>query len=570
MASRTSTCCFIVCLAAFTPQANVHAQAVNLDSLWRVWSDPANSDTVRLKAIQRLAWNGYLFTEPDSAHHLARLEYRFAEENGLPRYMAQALNVQAVSFHIRGDLLQALEHYERSLALFEKTGGAAGAASVLNNIGNIYYDRGDLPRALDTYLKCLDRTVKAGNTDVAQTLQNIALVYLDLKEYEKALEYCTESIRSHRAHDNEEGAAEVIGNRGLVYKGMGDSKKAIGEFEEARTILAGLGVGSGVANALNNLGTVYKDLGELDKALACFNESLALKEELDDRPGIVSTTANIGMIHWKLGDTEKAIKWCGAALRRAEEIGVLEHEVACNECLYFAHRAAGHSAQALRYHERMVLLRDSLFNEESTKRITRLEMQYDFDKKEAATKAEQEKKDAIAAEELARNKLVRNGFMGGFALVALFAGIFLTQRNRIGKEKARSEELLLNILPEEVADELKAKGEAEAVHFDQVTVLFTDFKGFTAMSEQVTPRQLVHDLHECFSAFDRICEKYGIEKIKTIGDAYMAAGGLPVPNTTHAVDVINAALEMRNFIAEGKAVKIAAGLSYFEIRIGVH
>jgi len=90
------------------------------------------------------------------------------------------------------------------------------------------------------------------------------------------------------------------------------------------------------------------------------------------------------------------------------------------------------------------------------------------------------------------------------------------------------------------------------------------------MSEVLTPKQLVKDLHECFSAFDLICEKHGLEKIKTIGDAYMAAGGLPTPNTTHALDVVRAAFEIRHFIAEGKARKVAAGLPYFEIRIGVH
>ncbi|MBK8498345.1 MAG: hypothetical protein IPL52_05895 [Flavobacteriales bacterium] len=140
----------------------------------------------------------------------------------------------------------------------------------------------------------------------------------------------------------------------------------------------------------------------------------------------------------------------------------------------------------------------------------------------------------------------------------------------IRKEKDRSEALLLNILPAEVAEELKAKGEAEAKLINEVTVLFTDFKGFTAMSEQLTPKELVKDLHECFSAFDAIMHKHNIEKIKTIGDAYMAAGGLPTPNNTHATDVINAAFEIRDFIAEGKAQKIAAGLPYFEIRIGVH
>jgi len=146
----------------------------------------------------------------------------------------------------------------------------------------------------------------------------------------------------------------------------------------------------------------------------------------------------------------------------------------------------------------------------------------------------------------------------------------MQRTEELREEKKRSDELLLNILPEEVAEELKAKGAAEAKLIAQVTILFTDFKGFTSLSERLSPKDLVHDLHECFSAFDRICEKHGIEKIKTIGDAYMAAGGLPTPNTTHATDVINAALEMRDFIAGGKALKVAAGLPFFAIRIGIH
>ncbi|MGV9013028.1 MAG: adenylate/guanylate cyclase domain-containing protein [Flavobacteriales bacterium] len=153
---------------------------------------------------------------------------------------------------------------------------------------------------------------------------------------------------------------------------------------------------------------------------------------------------------------------------------------------------------------------------------------------------------------------------GGGLLLVLALGF------SIYRGKKRSDELLLNILPKEVAKELKAKGSTEAELIEHVTVLFTDFKGFTAMSEQLSPKELVRDIHECFSAFDGICGKYGIEKIKTIGDAYMAAGGLPTPNSTHATDVVRAALEMRDFIAEGKALKVAAGLPYFEIRIGVH
>lgn len=152
----------------------------------------------------------------------------------------------------------------------------------------------------------------------------------------------------------------------------------------------------------------------------------------------------------------------------------------------------------------------------------------------------------------------------------LLALMFFVQRNRIGKERDRSDNLLLNILPVTVAEELKEKGEAEARLIHEATVLFTDFKGFTALSEKVTPKELVKDLHECFSLFDNICEKHGIEKIKTIGDAYMAAGGLPTPNATHAQDVVKAALEMAKVVEEGKAKKIASGLPFFEIRIGIH
>ena len=142
--------------------------------------------------------------------------------------------------------------------------------------------------------------------------------------------------------------------------------------------------------------------------------------------------------------------------------------------------------------------------------------------------------------------------------------------HQLKEEKKKSDDLLLNILPEEVAEELKQKGSAEAQLMEEVTVLFTDFKGFTAMAELLSPKELVHDIHECFSEFDRIMSKYGIEKIKTIGDAYMAAGGIPTPNTTHAQDVVNAALEIAAFIETGKALKISKGLPYFEIRIGVH
>jgi ligand-binding sensor domain-containing protein/class 3 adenylate cyclase len=140
----------------------------------------------------------------------------------------------------------------------------------------------------------------------------------------------------------------------------------------------------------------------------------------------------------------------------------------------------------------------------------------------------------------------------------------------IADEKKRSDELLLNILPEEIAEELKVKGTADAKLIDEVTVLFTDFKGFTQLSEKLSPKALVSEINECFSAFDLIMQKYNIEKIKTIGDSYMAAGGLPTPNKTHPHDVVKAALEIQAFMSSHKEKKEALGEPCFEIRIGIH
>jgi predicted ATPase/class 3 adenylate cyclase len=138
------------------------------------------------------------------------------------------------------------------------------------------------------------------------------------------------------------------------------------------------------------------------------------------------------------------------------------------------------------------------------------------------------------------------------------------------EERDISENLLLNILPAETAEELKKTGASKAKDFDEVTVLFTDFKNFTLFSEQLNAQELVGEINYCYSAFDNIIGKYGIEKIKTIGDSYMCAGGLPVEKKTNPEDTLSAALEIRDFMLKEKQKRRAKGKEYFEIRIGLH
>ncbi|MFT4523418.1 MAG: class 3 adenylate cyclase [Bacteroidia bacterium] len=138
---------------------------------------------------------------------------------------------------------------------------------------------------------------------------------------------------------------------------------------------------------------------------------------------------------------------------------------------------------------------------------------------------------------------------------------------QIEAEKAKSDKLLLNILPAEVAEELKNSGKAKAKSFKNVTVLFTDFVNFTSISENLTPEQLVVEIDTCFKAFDNIIENNGLEKIKTIGDAYLAVGGLPNDDPNHGFNAVKAAIEIRNFIKERESEKDA---KLKGIRIGLH
>jgi class 3 adenylate cyclase len=153
------------------------------------------------------------------------------------------------------------------------------------------------------------------------------------------------------------------------------------------------------------------------------------------------------------------------------------------------------------------------------------------------------------------------------SLTFMMVYYFVGRRNYY---QERSESLLLNILPKEIAEELKTKGQTDARHFDMVTVMFTDFKNFTNISEKLSPVDLVAEIDTCFKAFDNIIIRHNIEKIKTIGDSYMCAGGLPVPNLTNAVDVVNAALEIQQFMYKHLEERKREGKVIFEMRVGIH
>lgn len=141
---------------------------------------------------------------------------------------------------------------------------------------------------------------------------------------------------------------------------------------------------------------------------------------------------------------------------------------------------------------------------------------------------------------------------------------------QVNLQKVEIEKLLLNILPSETAMELREKGEATPKLYESVTMMFTDFEHFSQIAENLSPQELVSELNACFVAFDEITEKYNLEKIKTIGDSYMCAGGIPVTNQSHALDAVNAGLEIQEYISRKNRNRSASGLPPWNVRIGIH
>jgi adenylate cyclase len=200
------------------------------------------------------------------------------------------------------------------------------------------------------------------------------------------------------------------------------------------------------------------------------------------------------------------------------------------------------------------LLRDSLFNRNKIYAFAEMEQKFQSELKE--------QKISYLNEQNKSKTKQRNGFIMGSLLLLAFAVVAVIQRNKVNKERKRSDNLLLNILPDEVAEELKRTGEAEAKQYNHVTVLFTDFVNFTGISEQMSPTELVKEIHRNFTAYDAIIERNGLEKIKTIGDAYLAVCGLPKTDDNHAQKVVRAAIELKDWMVQNEGK--------FKVRIGIN
>ncbi len=316
-------------------------------------------------------------------------------------------------------------------------------------------------------------------------------------------------------------------------------------------------------NTCYYLGRFYTLEDNPDSALYYYRSGLSLRDLAPYAPKLLP---RLGQVEVQLGLTGSARVHLDEAIALADTMGQSEDLAIAHLYLFRLDSAAGQWQRAALHARKHQLYADRLRNEQRQEELrTQLfkqRLQAEADKAAAEQR--------MVQAEAQRQRLLRNIGFGVSAVVLLLLLLVARQRARIAREKQRSDDLLLNILPAEVAEELKENGRSAARAFDGATILFSDFKGFTQASEKMSPQELVAELGTCFEAFDHITTARGIEKIKTIGDAYMCVGGLPDPKTSTPADVVHAALEMQAFMQQRKAERDAKGLPAFDMRVGIH
>jgi len=493
------------------------------------------------------------------------------EELGNKKDIGVSLYQMGSVYDDLGEFLPADENTRKAYDIFKELGDQKRMAICLNNLGNFQNSLGDNMKALDFFFEALKINESINNKDeISKNLNNIGVVYLGMEKYSKAREYFQQSYDIVSQLGKKESMLYGLGNIGITYSAEDNFEKALEYFRKVLQLSRELGNKPAIARTYNNIARIYEDMRDSEKAMDYYSIAFSINDSIGDKNAMVYNLVGLGDVSGDLGNYDQAARYLHQARTIAMQIGSLYSEKDALQGLTEMYAAQKRYDSAFKYFQIYSDLKDTLLNQENIEEVTRKEMQYGFDKKMLEEQLQSELE--INKQKNRKNIFLFAGLGIFVILIGLWSRLNYIRKSRaiIKKEKDRSEELLLNILPAEVAEELKEKGFAEARHFDEVTVLFSDFKGFTVMAEKLSPAELVHEIDFCFKKFDEITTKYGIEKIKTIGDAYMCAGGLPVTNKTNPKDIVMAALEIQKFMEMLKADRIKEDKPYFELRIGIN
>lgn len=433
---------------------------------------------------------------------------------------------------LKSDLTTALENYFDALKIAVDNNFISQQGTAKIALADVYSIVGDHKNAVMYYKqsiqllksRLISNEVKfLDSINLASAQLNLGDEYYNQQKLDSALIYFSESMRMFKSTKYELGEAYNLGNVGLVYAKKGQNVAAENNLNKAIEVLVANEDYYPICVYLNSISEIYIDKNEIENALPFAKSSIYWAKKYGLKEQISKGYLKLSSIYEKNNDFKKSYE------------------------LYKNH----------------IVYRDSVNNVEIAQKIANEKAEFEIERKQTEL-------DLSKEQNKTKNIIV---FASILALILLgFLANTLYRRNKyvvktgkiIKAEKERSDNLLKNILPKETAEELKEKGNVAAKRFDAVSVLFTDFKGFTKYSESLTPEELVKSIDYYFSKFDEIIETYDLEKIKTVGDAYMCASGLPFSDKNHANKITLAALDIVDF------VKKSEEKSKLQIRVGIN
>ena len=520
--------------------------------------------------------------QADSAFAAYNQALDYAEEIDFASGKAYSLKGLGLIRWSQGNFDEAESYFMQSLEIFIGISDTTGIANLQSNLGAVYLTTGDEPRALEYLIKAVQNAEVVRDTlRMGSAFLNMGSIYSNEAEtFDKAEENYLLAIEMFKGLNSEEQFAIKMEGQAIAAANLGELLLNRDMPEDAlpyleKSLEAYTEINGDIAAPLNFLGRAHADLKEYGKAEEFHLQALDAAREQENQFQETRAYIGLGDVYLARSASRTAVDYYLKGLELATKIKVLYEKQKALEGLAEATSALGNFRKAFAYQQRYTEVTDSLRSEEYKDVISKLQVQFDSERKdrqiellntENELNTVQIEKDAKAKQLLLVILALFLAIIAGF----IFQYFYIRKTNkRLAFERNRSEQILLNILPKETADELKQHGFIKAKEFDKVTVMFTDFKAFSVIAERISAERLVKSVDYYFKNFDAIIEDHGLEKIKTIGDAYMCAGGLPTENHTHAQDAFMAAMEILKFTKQTE-LNPPKGIYPFKIRLGLN
>ncbi len=569
MNMRKSIILSFLVFVSFRGMSQVHTA----DSLKNMLQD-AKEDTFKVRILLQLS-SFFLDSSTEQAKNYGTQALELAQQFHYAPGIALALKNIGIAYYYQGNTSSALEYYTRSLHVYDSIGDLESKARMLNNLGTVYYSTGTDDRALDSYFQSLSVAEKIGDNDgIATAYSNIANVYLNKQATTgKALDFFLRALNL----SEKTGDKIIIGgssvNLAEIYRGSDKFDSAIFFYDKSMKAFENT---INMPVPLRGMALVYAKKADFNKAIHFAQLSYGMASQFDSKLAMTQSLTTLGDIYFAKNEFPAAM----ISYQKADSIAAIIPAYKEMDDAYAGLAATyskmGDDHRAYQYQKLFSDIADTLNNKTLNDKLASLQQNFEIQTRQNQINLLTKDK-KLQELELRSQKIQKTFIFAGLVLILLIAFVlFRNYREKaktniiLDKQKAQIESLLQNILPAEVAAELQENGKATPKYFDLASVLFTDFKGFTSHADVLSPQEVVNELNICFRAFDDIIDKYNLEKIKTIGDSYMCAGGIPIKDEQHPVNIVKAALEIRDWMDELNKKRTARGLPNWELRIGVH